>query len=69
MQLALVGEDGFAIAPMPLDWQEFIDDAEGLGAEREDIVAMVQGWVNRGDFVLYWGNEYQLNSSGEVVGS
>jgi hypothetical protein len=69
IQLGLVGEDGFAVAPMPLSWQESIDDADDLGSEREDFAAMVQGWVNRGDFALYWGNEYLLNSSGEVVGS
>src|SRR5206468_11901288 len=37
LQLALVGEDGFAIAPIPPDWQESIDDPESLGAEREDF--------------------------------
>jgi hypothetical protein len=69
MQLALVGEDGFAIAPIPLDWQAAIDDPVSLGAEQGDFAAMVQAWVDHGNFALYWGNEYHLDSSGEVVGS
>jgi hypothetical protein len=69
MQLTLVGEDGFAIAPLPLDWQPSIEEAETLGTEQEDFAAMVQGRVDRGNIALYWGNEYHLDSSGEVVGS
>jgi hypothetical protein len=69
MQLALVGEDGFAIAPLPLDWLSSIDDPASLRAERDDFAAMVQGWGDRGNFVLYWGNEYQLDGNGEIVGS
>jgi hypothetical protein len=30
---------------------------------------MVQGWVDRGNFVLYWGNPYDLDSVDEIVGS
>jgi hypothetical protein len=69
LQFALVGEDGFAIVPIPLDWQSDLQEAESLGIEQEDFAAMVQGWVDRGNFALYWGNEYHLDSSGEVVGS
>jgi hypothetical protein len=69
VQAILVGEEGFAIAPIPLDWQSYLDDPESLGAGQEDFAAMVQGWVDREEFALYWGNEYYLDRSGEVVGS
>jgi hypothetical protein len=69
VQLALVSEDGFAIAPIPKDWQSAIADPEIVGTEQQDFIVMVQGWIDRGGFVLYWGNEYHLDSSGEVVGS
>ena len=69
MQVALVGEDGFAIAPFPLDWQASLDDPETLGSEREAFVEMVRGWIERGNFALYGGNEYHLDGNGQVVGS
>jgi hypothetical protein len=69
MQAALVGEEGFAITPFPLDWASSINDPAGLGVEQEDFTAMVQGWIDRGNFALYWGNEYHLDGSGEFVGS
>jgi hypothetical protein len=69
IQAALVGEEGFAIAPVPLGWQSSLDDPESLGTGQDDFAAMVQGWVDCGNFALYWGNEYYLDSEGTVVGS
>ena len=69
MQATLVCEEGFGVAPIPLDWQSSLDDPGSLGAEQDDFAAMVQGWVDRGNFALYWGNEYHLDGNGEVVGS
>jgi len=70
LQLALVGESGFAIAPFPLDWQDFFNDPSSFCEEdRESYTKMIRGWVAREDFALYWGNEYFLNRDGEVVGS
>lgn len=69
LQAALVGETGLAVTPLPLDWLSSLDDAQSLGAERAEYAAMVQAWIERGDFALYWGNEYHLDYTGQVVGS
>jgi hypothetical protein len=69
LQAALVGEEGFAVAPFPLDWQESLDDPNSLGSEREAFAEMVRGWIERENFALYWGNEYHMDSNGQVVGS
>ncbi len=69
LQLALVGVDGFAITPFPRDWEQSIADSIALGEEREDFEGMVRGWIERGNFALYWGNEYHLDNNGRVVGS
>jgi hypothetical protein len=37
--------------------------------ERADVRESMQLWDADGQFVLYWGNDYWLDDSGEVVAS
>lgn len=30
---------------------------------------MIRGWIERGNFVLYWGDEFHLDGTGQVVGT
>lgn len=70
IQKALVGEDGFAISPLPLDLYEFLADPMSYGEEdRESLTHSIRIWVEREDFALYWGNEYFLDRDGWVFGS
>jgi hypothetical protein len=66
---AKYGEPKFAIAPFPYDWPECYDDPPIFPADDPGYVEMIRGWIERDNFVLYWGNEIHLNGSGEVVGT
>lgn len=69
LQLALVGELGFAIAPFPLSWEGCYGNPAEFPADEPDYVEMVRGWIERENFVLYWGNELHLDKNGKVVAS
>jgi hypothetical protein len=69
LQLALIGESGLAIAPFPLTWEGCYGNPADFPADDPDYVEMVRGWIERGNFALFWGNEIHLNGSGEVVGT
>lgn len=66
---AKYGQPEFSIAPFPKDWTECYDDSPDFSGEDSDYVEMIRGWIERGNFVLYWGNEIHLDSSGKVVGT
>jgi hypothetical protein len=68
-QWAEVGEPRFAIAPFPFDWEGCYGDPSDFPAADPDYVEMVRGWIERGNFALFWGNELHLDSDGQVVGS
>jgi hypothetical protein len=69
LQLALIGEPGLAIAPFPLTWTECYGEPADFPADDPDYLEMVRGWIERGNFALFWGNEIHLDGSGEVVGT
>jgi hypothetical protein len=69
LQRALVGESGFAIAPFPLSWEECYAELPRYPDDDPDFVEMVRGWIERGNFALYWGNEIFLDGTGQVVGT
>jgi hypothetical protein len=68
-QWAEVGEPQFAIAPFPFDWEECYGDLADFPADDPDYVAMVRGWIDRGNFAMFWGTEIHLDGSGQVVGT
>jgi len=69
LQFALVGNPGFAIAPFPLDWDKYYDEQPDFSEEDDDYREMLQGWIERENFALIWGNSLDLDGSGNVVGS
>ena len=70
LQRALIGESGLAVAPFPKSLQDFLDDPSVYDAEDyTNYCEMLSAWVSGGNFVLYWGNEYQFNSEGVIIAS
>jgi hypothetical protein len=70
LQRALIGESGLAVAPFPTHLQEFLDDPSDYDEEDyTNCCEMLSRWITEGNFVLYWGNEYQLNPDGVVIAS
>jgi hypothetical protein len=61
-----------AVYELPEDLQDFQEnpDCPNLAdEERERLQAFLQVWKDHGQFVLFWGNDYWLDRSGEVVAS
>jgi len=69
LQLSLVGENGLAVAPFPLYWDGCYDDPPAFPTDDPDYLQMIRDYIEREDFILFWGNELFLNRNGEVVGS
>lgn len=58
------------IEDLPKHYKELLDHSEGLEEERRlELLEDVRQWKSRGDFVLYWDEDYYLDKDGEVVSS
>jgi hypothetical protein len=58
------------IADLPQHYQEVLDHPESLDEVRRwNLLDDIRQWRLRGDFVLYWDEDYYLNTDGEVVSS
>lgn len=58
------------IADLPQHYQEVLDQPEGFDEDiRGNLLDDIRQWQLRGDFVLYWDEDYYLNKDGEVVSS
>jgi hypothetical protein len=68
-QWAAVGEPQFSVEPFSLSWKECYGDLANFPTVDSDFVEMIRGWIARGNFALYWGNEIHLDGRGEVVGT
>jgi hypothetical protein len=67
-----VSEDMFAVYHLPNHYREFLENPNGPAfgdEEREAFPGLIQEWNEAGHFVLGWGNDYWLDSTGEVVAS
>ena len=60
---------GAGIEEYPTHFTEILEDPASDDVEKADIRASMESWDEDGNFVLYWGNDYWLNESGEVVSS
>jgi hypothetical protein len=70
IQQTLIGESGLAVAPFPTLLREFLSDPSDYNAEDyANYCEMLSRWIGDNNFVLYWGNEYHLNSDGVVLAS
>jgi len=57
------------IQDYPDHFGEVLSDPAASEAEKDDIRDSMQLWVQTGQFVLWWGNDYWLDDKGEVVSS
>jgi len=57
-------EFNLRIQDLPSIYQELLNSGEELD---EDTKEQIQYWQEELDYVLVWGNEYDMNSAGEVV--
>ncbi len=66
---------GLSVHLLPHHYQEYVEAPDAMTEEswgQEDVdhwPLSIQGWIDRGDFVLDWGNDYYLDSTGEVTSS
>jgi hypothetical protein len=62
----------FAVYHLPQHYREFLEDPNGPAfdaEQREAFPDMICQWNEWGQFVLEWGNDFWLDSTGEVVAS
>ena len=58
------------IEDIPEHYQDFLSNQDDYDADRqEELAADIKKWVQDGDYVLWWGEDYYLDSKGEVVSS
>ena len=67
-----IPEETFAIYHLPEHYREFLENPNGPAfgdEEREAFPDLIRQWNEWGQFVLEWGNDFWLDSTGEVVAS
>ncbi len=58
------------IEDLPEHLAEFLANPEGYEKdERDRLSEFIQGWIQRGQFVFLWGNDYWVDNTGEVTDS
>ena len=68
-------DEGLAVHLLPSHYQDYVDNPDSMDEERwgrEDLdhyPLLIQSWIDRGDFVLDWGNDYFMDATGEVNSS
>lgn len=63
-------ERWIGIRDLPDHYQDVLDNPTIVTEERyKDIHRGVQAWLERGNFVLFWDEDYYLNSDGDVDSS
>jgi hypothetical protein len=64
-----IPELGIEIEDYPEHFGEILDDPNSSDEEKADVRDSMETWDADGQFVLYWGNDYWLDDTGEVVSS
>ncbi|MBV9123107.1 MAG: hypothetical protein JO112_07110 [Planctomycetes bacterium] len=67
-----IPQEKFAVYHLPQNYQEFLEDPNSLAfddEERKAFPGLIAKWNEWGQFVLEWGNDFWLDSLGEVVAS
>jgi hypothetical protein len=65
-------QDRFAVYHLPQHYHEFLNNPHNLIFDdevREVLPGLIRQWHEWGQFVLEWGNDYWLDSTGQVVAS
>ena len=65
----VVPELGIALQDRPEHFAETLDDPAASADDKERTRKAIQEWDAQGFFVLLWGNDYWLDSTGEVDSS
>jgi hypothetical protein len=62
--------DGVGIEDLPWHYRAFLaNPATVEERDRKTLQEEIENWIRRGDFVLWWGNDFDINRDGEVVSS
>jgi hypothetical protein len=64
--------DGFSLYHLPKHYQSFLEnpaDPSFDDEERQAFPGSIEQWIEQGNFVLEWGNDYWLDSTGEIIAS
>ena len=69
MSQFFIPELGIGIEDYPDHFGEILDDPDSSDDEKADVRDSMETWDADGQFVLNWGNDYWLESTGEVVSS
>jgi hypothetical protein len=67
-----IPEEMFAVYHLPQHLQKFLENPNDPIFDDEDheaLPGMIREWNEWGQFVLEWGNDFWLDSTGEVVAS
>jgi hypothetical protein len=67
-----VQPEGLAVYHLPQSYQEFLRDPTASifdDNDREAYPSLIERWLDQGQFVLEWGNDFWLDSTGKVVAS
>jgi hypothetical protein len=65
-------QEMLAVYHLPQHYREFLEDPNSPvfdDEQRQSFPGLIREWHEEGQFVLEWGNDYWLDSTGEVVAS
>jgi hypothetical protein len=63
-----VADDDIGIEPLPSSFRSFLSEPDAEAPEdQRQYRKLIDDWLARGDYVLVWGNEYDVNKDGEIV--
>ncbi len=70
VQLFSIPDRGVGIDDLPDHYREFMASPEEHDPERqEELAGDIRQWIEDGDFVLRWGEDYYLDRDGDVSSS
>lgn len=70
IQQFFLSERWIGIKDLPEHYQEVIDQPDEIDeSRRRELEEDIRRWLQAGDFVLYWDEEYYLNAAGELESS
>lgn len=67
-----IPEERFAVYHLPQHYREFLENPNSPSfdeEERQAFPGQIRQWDEWGQFVLEWGNDFRLDSTGNVVAS
>ncbi len=67
-----IPDEKFAVYHLPARYREFLENPHSPTFSEEDLgefPGLIRQWHELGQFVLEWGNDYWLDSTGVVVAS